>query len=580
MKYPKLRVIPTSRQMIDVFGGYNHNLRINENEFFAMKNMTSDFYPVLSPRGGRGVYLDTTKDPVDTDQKINGIIAKDALCYVDGSKFVINKYPVEMELEDSPKQLVSMGAYVIILPDKKYINTMNFEDRGNIEAENVTSDEAQISLVREDGTEYGDIPATDVEPDDPKNGDLWIDTSATPHTLRQYSSTSSLMWVTVATTYVRISAPNIGKGINAYDGITITGIKEESLNGSFIVQSAADNYVTVIAIIDEAFSQTEAITVSRKMPEIDYLTECGNRLWGCKYGLTKDGQIVNELYACKLGDFKNWECYMGISTDSWRGSVGTDGMFTGATTHMGYPVFFKENCLHKVYVSSVGAHQVQDTACRGVQQGCERSLAIVNETLYYKARNGIMAYDGALPVSVNYALGEVQYHDAIGVAHGSKYYVSMLDETNTASLFVYDTAKSMWHREDETRLLDFRSCNGELYAISEDRTQIITMTRGEEVVEWSVQTGEIGLSSPDMKFMQRITLRVLLPPGSNLDIFVQYGSESSWTNAFHTKSATLRSFSIPIRPKRCDFMRMRICGTGDAKIYAITKTMRNGSEIS
>ena len=50
-----------------------------------------------------------------------------------------------------------------------------------------------------------------------------------------------------------------------------------------------------------------------------------------------------------LGDFRNWQCFMGLSTDSYYGNLGTDGKFTGAITHMGYPLFFKENCLHKVY---------------------------------------------------------------------------------------------------------------------------------------------------------------------------------------------------------------------------------------
>ena len=56
MKLPKLKEIKTSRQMVDVFKGYNRNLRIGDGEFFDMKNMTSDHYPVLSPRGKRGFY--------------------------------------------------------------------------------------------------------------------------------------------------------------------------------------------------------------------------------------------------------------------------------------------------------------------------------------------------------------------------------------------------------------------------------------------------------------------------------------------------------------------------------------------
>ena len=130
MKLPILNELPTTREMIEKFGGYNHNLRIGEGEFYDMKNLTSSDYPVLSPRPKRGIYASP-----DNPQ---GMIEKDALCYVDGSDFVINEYHIDMGLstkeEDCPKTLVSMGAYVIIMPDKKYINTKDYSDKGNIEA--------------------------------------------------------------------------------------------------------------------------------------------------------------------------------------------------------------------------------------------------------------------------------------------------------------------------------------------------------------------------------------------------------------------------------------------------------------
>ena len=56
MKYPVLQELATSRDMVDVFKGYNHNLRIGAGEFYDMTNLTSDDYPVLSPRHQRGVY--------------------------------------------------------------------------------------------------------------------------------------------------------------------------------------------------------------------------------------------------------------------------------------------------------------------------------------------------------------------------------------------------------------------------------------------------------------------------------------------------------------------------------------------
>ena len=38
MRYPTLYSKQPSRQMVDVFKGYNHNLRISDSEFYNMKN--------------------------------------------------------------------------------------------------------------------------------------------------------------------------------------------------------------------------------------------------------------------------------------------------------------------------------------------------------------------------------------------------------------------------------------------------------------------------------------------------------------------------------------------------------------
>ena len=272
---------------------------------------------------------------------------------------------------------------------------------------------------------------------------------------------------------------------------------------------------------------------------------------------------------------------MGLATDSYAASCGTDGQFTGAITHMGYPLFFKENCVHKVYGNYPANFQIQTTACRGVQKGCERSLAIVNEVLYYKARSGICAYDGSLPTEASYALGNEAYSEAVGGGHGNKYYVTMKDVTGKWNLFVYDTAKGMWHKEDDLHADSFCSCRNELYAISKGK--IITMLGSgddhEGDLEWMVQTGEIGISSPDMKYISRLTVRMAMDIGSEVRFYAQYDFCETWEPLFTLRSDNLRSFSIPIRPKRCDHMKLRIEGEGMAKIYSITKTIEQGSEL-
>ena len=582
MRYPQLKVQATSRQMVDAFRGYNHNLRISSGEFFNMKNMTSDYYPVLSPRSKRGVYAKPASP--------QGLIAKDTICYVDGSEFVMGEYRIPMGLstaaENCPKQLISMGAYVIVMPDKKYINTLDITDFGNIEAFYSSQGEVSFALCTVTGDVYTDTVISPDEPANPNNLDYWIDTSSVPHTLKQYSATSGA-WVMIATTYVKISATGIGKAFEAYDGVTISGIKStglQDLNGNMVIQAKGDDYIVVIGILDTVTTQTSVVTVERRMPSVDFVIESGNRLWGCRYGTALNGDVVNEIYASKLGDFRNWNCFMGLSTDSYAASCGTDGPFTGAITHLGYPLFFKENCVHKVYGNYPANFQIQDTACRGVQKGCHASLAIVNETLFYKSRGGICAFDGSLPTEASYALGNEVYSDAVGGAHGNKYYVSMKDSLEVWHLFVFDTAKGMWHREDNLRASAFCSCRGEMYCIDAHDRNIITLLGSgdpyEDEVNWEVETGELGISSPDMKYISRLTIRMSMEIGAEMNIFAQYDMSDEWLHICNIRGTSLRSFAIPIRPRRCDYMKLRIVGSGTAKIYSWTKTIEQGSDVS
>ena len=608
MKYPMLSEQQTSRQMVDVFKGYNHNLRISDGEFFDMKNMTADYYPVLSPRGKRGVYATPTNP--------TSLISKDALCYVNGTKFVMNEYEVDMGLSDEPKQIVSMGAYVIIMPDKKYINTKNLTEFGNIEAvypgiEGQTVS-ASYEMCKVDGSTYektdtnGEkipIPRQPNAPAEPENMDLWIDTSSSPHVLKQYSETHEV-WNQVATTYVKIAAPNIAEPFKQYDAVKISGLPEQitqlkDVEGQVcplweVYRDPGDtseenpraegtfDYIVIVGILDEAVTATSHLRLERTMPKMDFIIESNNRLWGCRYGESADGQVVNEIYSSKLGDFKNWNCFMGLSTDSYAASCGTDGQFTGAITHLGYPLFFKENFVHKVYGNYPANFQIQTTACRGVQMDCDRSLAIVNETLFYKARSGVCAYDGSLPTEMSYVLGNESYSNAVGGSHGNKYYISMQDSKGDRHLFVYDVAKGMWHKEDGVAVDCFCSCRGEMYAISEGK--IITMlgsgTQDTEPVEWMVQTGEIGISSPDTKYISRITVRMSMDIGSEVRFSAQYDFADVWDEICVLNGTSLRSFSIPIRPRRCDHMKLRIEGVGNAKIYSITKTIEQGSDLS
>lgn len=239
--------------------------------------------------------------------------------------------------------------------------------------------------------------------------------------------------------------------------------------------------------------------------------------------------------------------------------------------------------MHKVYGNYPANYQITTTTCRGVQKGSHKSLAIVNEVLYYKSRSAICAYDGSLPQEISYALGEVPYSNAVACAHGNKYYISMHDDSiKQWHLFVYDTQKGLWHREDNTRVDEFCSCREELYFIDHSDHRIKSMfgsgVKDTAKVNWLAETGYFGTDTPSKKYISKINIRMSLELNTNVFFYIQYDSSDVWEFLFRMEGTTLRSFTVPIRPRRCDHFRLRIEGEGEAKIFSISKTYEQGSD--
>ena len=594
MKLPRLASISAGRSTTDAFGGYNHNLRIGDGEWFDMKNMTSDFYPVMSPRGKRGVWR-------GAEDYIQGVVVNNGLCYVDGDLFYLpNGEAVGMGLTDGEKQIVSMGAYVIILPDKKWVNVAACLDAlekgeqiphdayGEIDASYTGS--VDIKLCKADATVYGKDEITYDKPSAPSDGQLWIDRDSTTLVMKRWAAESN-MWTVVQNVFTKITFPDtVENPFVKGDTVEISaGNFSQALlrfvTGKRLITEASDGYIIVESELPLAGTgvSSASLTIEKKMPDMDLVIESGNRLWGCKYGSTEKG-FLNEIYASKLGDFKNWNSFQGVSTDSYAASIGEGGPFTGAVNYGGRPYFFKENCMIEVYGAYPAQYQVQTTPCKGVQAGCGKSLAVVNNVLFYKSIGGVCAFDGSLPTVISSAFGTLNYKNAVGGGVGNKYYISMQGMYDEWNLFVYDTTKGFWHKEDDLRVVELVGYGNELYGVSENRDEVIAMlgsiNRDESDIEWMVQSGEIGLSMPDAKYVTRLTVRMSMEEGSEVSFFVQYDFEEEWIHLCTIPGTSLRSFDIPIRPKRCDHMKLRLEGIGGAKIYSITKTIEQGSDVT
>lgn len=588
-----------NRDFQTAFTGYNHNLVTGDTEFFDMKNLTGDYAPVMSPRNRRGILKRDIRKP-------QGLLVKEHLAWVDDDALWYAGEKVA-DLHNNKgydeRQLVSMGAKIVVFPDKYYYNTKDESDNGYLEK----TFEAKggevtftISTMNGDDIEIADLGEMEEEPE---NGTYILDTSGETAVLKVYSEAQK-EWSSVATTYIKITYPSLGKDFSAdnNDAIGISGVKDyPELNGTFPIWAKGDDYIVVTGILKEGIykqnTDEDLIIFKRAVPDLDFVVESENRLWGCKWGYNAEGEFENTIYACAQGDPTNWYRYLGTSMDSYALSVGSDGQFTGAAVHGGYVMFFKENVIHKVYGSKPSNYQITNVTGRGILRDSAKSACIVNETLYYLSKSGICKYGGGVPGGIYSPFGTERYHNATGGRMGDKYYVSMQDIKDKHHLFCFDEGLQMWFKEDGLNALFFAEDKGNLFyfdgtpnedgkynlcvmdAEHYDGTMFRDELRKEKSFEWWGETGDIGMETPDCKWYSDIQIRVMMNTGAVLRVFVQYNSDGEWIQIAELRDKPKGAYTIPIHTQKVDHLKLKIGGEGDVKIYSISKYYEPGSEM-
>ena len=576
---PYLQQRGRNRSITTDFRGLNLSQGIGDGEWAWMQNMDTREYPAVARRQKR-VHVATLNKP-------NGLCATDRLCFVDGVKFYYNGFYYG-DVEDSEKTLVPMGAKIAIFPDKKLFDTTTFSFT-DMEQKNVSSGTVSVTLAKGDGTPYGEYTEGGTAPENPENGQLWLDTSGDAPVMKTWSEAQGL-WVAEATTYVLVSATGLGQGLKALDGVTVSGLEEAGLNGDWILTDAGPDYILFTGILQKTLTQTGEVRVERTCPEMDFVVEKDNRLWGCS-------SADHEIYCCKLGDPTNWRAYQGVATDSYAVTVGTPGPFTGAAVSGSAVIFFKENCLHRVYGTQPSNFTVYVDNLRGVQQGCHKSAVRVNEYLYYKSVFDVCVYADSEVAGISAALGTESYKNAVAGVCGNRLYLSMEDQEGAWQLLVYDTAAGVWTREDGTHALGFASCltetfmlraDGELYAllpgeynkdffmVGSDYT-VYAQEETDEEVSWELRTGEILRELPDHKYIGKIQLYLELDPGARAEVALRRDG-GAWEKVQELSGGDQRRCTLPIYPRRCDRMEIRLTGVGHVRLVNWSKYVGYGSE--
>ena len=528
-----------ARVPIMQYGGLDRRVGAGNGAITDMTNLTGNDVPVLSSRAKRKQTATLTNP-----RGITGVGSR--LFYVDANKMYKDGVAYDGSMPgaaNDERVFAALGTRLVVWPDKRLYDT-----------EGTTQDQLPKSrnslCVFEDGTYAGETA----------EGNTILDTS-----------TGSFSWSDL---------------FKVGDAVTITCNTMPQNNKTAIIREISGKELRFYENTFETDSSSRQVTVARTVPDLDFLCVNDNRVWGCK------GDTIR---CCKLGDPSNWNVFDGISTDAWSVETGTPGAFTGCISFMGYPIFFKEDRVFKVYGNKPSNFEVMASATLGVLPGADKTLAVAGETLYYLSRAGFVRYNGGYPSRVDVALN-AKYTTGAAGSDGRKYFVSALRDDNVREFLVFDPETGLWHKEDDLAVKGFAHVGNAVYAQSATANTIVSAASSptEASVESSVTFGDIDsvtINRSTYTFSSKYPVRLwvryeleaknvtengVTTDTARLRVDTAYnGGAFAEVAALPSTNKTTQYLALPI--KRCDRFQIRFRANSAWKLHGMeieTRTER------
>ena len=360
---------------------------------------------------------------------------------------------------------------------------------------------------------------------------------------------------------------------NQGDAITISGCTtEDSNNKDVVIKSVTADTITVSANTFTAASEASAeIKLERKIPNMDFICESENRLWGCS-------NETQTIYASSMGDPTNFFVYEGLSTDSYALAVGSEGNFTGCCKLTSSVLFWKETKLHKILGGYPAEYSLYTYDIEGLQAGCHKSLQVINEVLFYMGLHGVYAYSGGTPSLISGNFGDRSFTDAVAGNDGDSYYLSV-KEGDEHHFMVYETRAGIWVREDGAAAADFARVGKDLYFMDgAGNVWLADSKQDDPAMEWMVQFTPFYETAEGRKTYSKLLLRVELPKGSYL-IADTRADGQIWRECGKIVGRDYDAIPVRISMNRCDKFEIRLRGKGPCTILSMVREFSVGSDV-
>ena len=165
-----------------------------------------------------------------------------------------------------------------------------------------------------------------------------------------------------------------------------------------------------------------------------------------------------------------------------------------------------------------------------------------------------------------------------------------MDEDGDWNMFNYDTTHGNWWKEDNAHALGFGTAEDELFYVDEENNTLVAV-RGsvgtaEDDFDWRAEFDLYGVNSSGFNTMESVRnekyvslfkMRMNLAAGAYMQLWISYNG-GDWEMMGERTGTGLGTFILPVIPKRCDHLRFRLRGSGDMRVYSITRYVEVGSD--
>ncbi len=596
----------TAVKGIDGFSGFCLSERADGGALTRAENISDSAFPSVCPRPRRAT--------LGKYGRIATVFADAQPVRIEDGKFFDGDTKI-MEgyfLDHVEHKIMKVGNYLAAIPVGAYYNTVDNTDFGIVGSVfKMGAQGSEIATVDKNFNVISEYTVLGTKPAGALEGNLW----AKPRERGGYEMMiyEKHEWYPYES-YVRLKWPSLAKKHRVGEVLECIGIDREI--GKYVRIAHTDDEHIYFAGAAPHIEKITNYTLMRSIPLIQQSTLLNGRVVGVFCGYDNDGKFISKAYACALNNPISWSEYDGaLSAD-----IGGCEEFTAITEYRGDVLAFTENSIVRLKFSGEKI-SVSTLKCDGVKKREGKSVVCIDDTVYYKGKNAIYAYDGAFPRKISASLDKELFFTAPAPpaepippgeelpedifdelfpgadrteavcpspagAYNGKYYIRLEGKKEKSGVYVYNTETKCWSVEDDPGVTEFFNMEGALIAVCNDGdgsklvlwdydgvdSAIVERLAkdGYPVIEgkvrWGFETGKTFFDVKNGMSPTRIFLKARLKAGGSLGVGCIYNEDSAPQKIVSVSDRRDGVFEIPLTVTRCDSVRLAVFGRGDAEV--------------